>query len=132
MSDKIILVTPPDDILIDGPRISLVNLSQDQSQTISKTLLSLENLEFPLIVYTWNFGDNIEWLFDKKLKSQLIIFNADSSNCENINGYLAAQPNSHYFGNLKDLHSVNKNAIYNVDNLLSIFERIINNYYETR
>ncbi len=132
MADKIILVSAPDDILIDGPRILLVNLAQDYSQTVSTTLLQMENLNFPLIVYTWNFGDSTAWLFDKKLKSQMIIFDASQNNCDTINGYLAAQPNSHYFGNLKDLQDVNKNAIYNVDNLLSIFERVVENYYETR
>jgi len=125
MSDKIILVTPPDDILVDGVRILLANLTPEQSQIISSSLLRLDNISFPIIVYSWKFTNNVEWMIDKKLKSDLIVFNADDTASEIIVGYLAAQPNSYYFGNLKDLHYVNKNAIYGVEDVLTLLEKTV-------
>lgn len=132
MSDKIILVTPPDDILIDGVRVLLVNLTPDQSQIISTSLLRLENLTYPLIVYTWKSSEDYNWLLDKKHKSNLIIFNADDISTELIIGYMSAQPNSYYFGNLKDLHRVNKNAIYSAEDVLTLLEKTVKTNYETR
>jgi hypothetical protein len=109
MTDKVILVTPPDDILIDGIRILLVDLNSEQTQLISDALNRLTG-DTTIISYMWNSKDNIDWLLDKKLKSQLIIFNADSEN-EIIVGYMAAQKNSHYFGILRSLTAANNCAI---------------------
>lgn len=109
MNNKITLVTPPDDILLDGKRILLVDLSQDQSKIVSDSLTAIDK---SVIVYIWKSGDDLDWLFDKKHKQDLLIFNAESQN-ELVVGYLAAQKNSYYFGILKSLQSVNKSAIYN-------------------
>jgi len=69
MTDKVILVTPPDDILIDGIRILLVDLNSSQTQLISDALNRLTG-DTTVISYMWNSKDNIDWLLDKKLKSQ--------------------------------------------------------------
>jgi hypothetical protein len=38
MTDRILVVTPPDDTLLQGIRIAHINLSPEQSQTISSAL----------------------------------------------------------------------------------------------
>jgi hypothetical protein len=120
MTDKIVLVTPPDDIALDGKRILTVNLTQEQQELFSDALKKVEN-DKNIIVYIWNDQDT-DWLFDKKPKADSIIFNADSSN-DLIVGYMAAQPNSYYFGSLKSLHLVNNSAIYSVDQCVDIITR---------
>ena len=130
MSDKVIVVTPPDDVLIDGLRILLVDLTTEQSQIVSNALLEV-NSPYSIVNYVWKMGDSIEWMMDKKVKSDLIIFNCDQSNngaIELIIGYIAAQPNSHYFGTLRDLHLVNNSAIYNTDQIITILENAIHNH----
>lgn len=117
MTDKVILVTPPDDVLLDGFRLLLIDLSPEQSSVVSTALTTIES--FTVIAYVWKSGNDIDWLFDKKHKANLIIFNADSQN-ETLVGYFAAQRNSYYFGNLKSLQSVNKSAIYSIDQCCDI------------
>ena len=41
MTDKVLVVTPPDDVLIDGFRLLLVDLDADQTKIISNNLLNL-------------------------------------------------------------------------------------------
>ena len=53
MSEKIIVVTPPDDIQIDGFRLVLVDLFHEQTDLLSKTLLNLKNIPCPIITYLW-------------------------------------------------------------------------------
>lgn len=126
MSDKVILVTPPDDILVDAVRFLLVDLNQEQTQLISDTITKLDYFG-TIVLYLWNSNDNIDWLLDKKLKSQCIIFNADSSN-DLITGYMSAQPNAHYFGTLRSLTSVNNRAIYNIDQIHNLMEKTTNQH----
>lgn len=121
MIDKILIVTAPDDSLLDGKRILAVNLSIDQKQFISDALNQAENSK-NIIVYIWNDLENLEWMLDKKQKSDLIIFNADSPN-DLITGYMAAQPNSYYFGSLKSLQAVNNSAINNIDQCVDLINR---------
>lgn len=121
MTDKVIVVTAPDDVLLDGIRLLLVNLNQEQGKCISDALMAFQNSNI-VITYVWN-QESVNWLLDKKLKSKLIFFNADTDN-DMLNGYLSAQPNSHYFGTLKDLHIVNNRAIYNVEDILNLLENI--------
>lgn len=121
MTNKVIVVTSPDDVLLDGFRILLVNLSPEQGKIVSDALLHLDTSN-TVIMYMWN-NDAVNWLLDKKTKSDLIIFNADSDN-DILVGYLAAHPTAHYFGILKDLHQINNRAIYNVENVLTLLEEI--------
>lgn len=130
MTDKILVVTPPDDILLQGIRLIHVNLTEDQSQIVSEALLQ-SKISHSIINYVWKMGDRIDWLLDKIAKSDIIIFNADSENngaIELILGWTSAQPNSYYFGNLKDLHMANNNAIYSVDDILILLEKVSKNY----
>ena len=126
MTDKVLLVTAPDDVLVDGIRILLVDIVPEQQQIISDALTRLDNSP-DVIVYVWNSTNSTSWLLDKKLKSDAIIFNANSEN-DVIIGYMAAQSNSHYFGTLKILSMVNNSTIYNIDQVLIILENIINQY----
>lgn len=126
MSNQVIVVTSPDDVQNDGVRLLLVNLTPDQTQVISDSLTKLENIP-TIVTYVWNSSDNKEWFFDKKHKSSIIIFNADSED-DLITGYLAAQSNSYYFGTLKILSAVNKSAIYTLDHTISILEDAIHTY----
>jgi len=126
MSDKVLLVTAPDDTSIDAIRILLVNLTQDQTQIISDTIKEFTSIP-NLVLYVWNDDHEYSWLFDKKQKSQIIIFNAESAN-DLVVGYLAAHHKSHYFGTLKTLAIVNKNAIYNVNDCVNLLNNLIIRY----
>lgn len=121
MNEKVIAVTPPDDILEDADRILLVDLTESQTQMISQALGKLEEFS-TIVLYMWKTGDDNDWCLDKKLKSNLIIFNADSENQTTV-GYLAAQRNSFYFGILKNISNANTNAIYDIEQLITILER---------
>ena len=125
MTDKIIVVTPPDDILLDGPRLLLVNLDQEQLQAVSTAVMTLDIEDHTVITFVWKLGDSIEWMLNTKLKSKIIIFNADMLDNELINGYLLAHGNSYYFGNLKDLHMANNRVLYNSDDVKILLERIL-------
>jgi hypothetical protein len=121
MSDKILVVTAPDDTILDGVRILHVNLSEEQRQIVSNAMLSSE-VSYTIINYVWNSNDPVSWLLDKKSKCNFILFNADSV-LDLIVGYIAAHPQSYYFGTLRDLHLVNDRAIYNTDDVVSLLEK---------
>jgi len=130
MSDQILVVTPPDDTLLQGIRIIHVNLTEEQSSIVSNALFQT-SLPHVIVNYVWKMGDSISWLIDKISKKDLVIFNADSTNngdIELIIGWVSAQPRSYYFGNLKDLHIVNNRAIYSADDILNLLEKISKEY----
>jgi hypothetical protein len=126
MTDKILVVTPPDDILLDGIRITHVELTDEHSSIVSSALIN-STLPHTIINYVWKMGDPVNWLMDKVLKSDIIIFNAEAENngaIELILGWIAAQPQSYYFGNLRDLHLANNRVIYTSDDVLILLEKI--------
>ena len=125
MSDKILVVTPPDDTLLNGIRILHVELNEEQSQIASSALIN-SNTQHTIINYVWKMSDSVEWLIDKITKSNFILFNANSDANDLIIGYIAAQPNSYYFGTLRDLNLVNKSVIYNSDQIINILENHTN------
>jgi hypothetical protein len=125
MTNKVILVTEPDDVNYDALRILLVNLTTDQTQLLSEALSKIDHMPVT-VLYIWTNGDT-NWLFDKKHKSNQIIFNAEHQN-QIITGYMAAQQDSAYFGTLKDLDKVNIKAIYNIDDCIKLLETVIGNY----
>lgn len=126
MNDTIIIVTPPDDINIDGHRILCFDLSHEQSILVSQCLTNF-NSDTSLIVYNFKAFQDYEWFFDKKHKSDLIIFNADSEDLMTV-GYLAAQKNSIYFGNLKFLAISNKRTIYDIEVIDFYIKKAIDKY----
>ena len=131
MSDRILVVTPPDDTLLQGIRIVHVELTEEHSAIVSNALMQA-TLPYTIVNYVWKMGDSIAWLMDKIVKGDLIIFNASPENngaTELITGWVAAQPRSYYFGNLRDLHMVNDRAIYSVDEILTLLEKV-SNYHE--
>ena len=125
MNSKVVLVTDPDDVAYDGVRLLLVNLTADQTQLLSTALSKINNLPI-IILYIWD-NSSLDWLFDKKHKSQHIIFNAENHN-ELIAGYMSAQHNSSYFGILKNLAKVNTKAIYSIDDCIKLLETVIGTY----
>lgn len=126
MNNQVIIATYPDDTLLDGFRLVTVDLTPEQSKIVSDTLLELDFSE-TVIFYNWKFGENSEWLLDKKSKSDVIIFNADSLD-QTIVGYMAAQKNSYYMGTLKSVATANKKAIYFSEDLKILLEDKLKNY----
>jgi hypothetical protein len=126
MKDKLLLVTAPDDVLLDGFRILLFDLSVDQKDIVSRALTRIKQTDL-VIVYIWNTGNPYEWMLDKKLKSDLIIFSSGHLD-EMTTGYLAAQRNSYYFGNIRNLTLVNKKVIYTQDDCLDIINSHMDDY----
>lgn len=128
MTDRILVVTAPDDILQSGIRIAHVNLCQPQTQIVSQALMQ-STLPHTIINYVWNSGDSKLWLFDKITKADLIIFNAD---CDQalwlITGWVCADPRSHYFGDLRDLNIVNNRVLYNSDDISKLLEKLANQH----
>ncbi len=118
MTDSVILVTDPDDIQVDGLRLLLVDLNTDQNQIVSDSLAQSDGFS-SIVSYIWRSGDSVDWLLDKKHKSDIIIFNADSEN-DIIIGYMSAQKYSYYFGTLKNLSPINNRNIYNADDVTKI------------
>ena len=123
MNNNLIAVTYPDDVLQDGNRILLINLTEQQMGMLSSAFSNIADFE-NVIIYIWKTGDDIEWLLDKKLKSNLIIVNSDCDDQITV-GYMIAQANSCYFGTLKNFSKANANAIYDVDQITNILERKI-------
>jgi len=130
MTNKVTLVSPPDDIYDDALRILLVDLTVPQTQIISDALNAV-NLPVNIVIYVWTNHDTIEWLADKKHKCHSIVFNAESLNTE-IVGYMSAQINSSYIGVLKSLRPFNKNAVTDLDQCIELFEHIIADYSTKR
>ena len=123
MSEKIILVSYPDDILLDGVRILLYDLEKSQTDIISKALVSLD-FETNIIVYTINFLTESKYFIDKYHKSNIVVFNADSEN-QTVVGFLAGKSNSMYFGSLRGLKEINDSEIYNEEICKQQLERMI-------
>jgi hypothetical protein len=129
MTDRVLVVTHPDDVLDDGVRLLLVDLTQEQLQTVSNVLTRL-TADTAIITYIWNPQISTDWLLDKKHKSQWIIYNAES-NDQAIVGYLTAQRNSSYFGTPRSLKGVNKSAILSIDQCQNIIETAVGKYEQT-
>ena len=126
IGNKLILVTPPDDISTDGLRILLVGIQQERTNLISSALTQLPSIP-NTVLYLWNTGNDIEWLLDKKRKSHLIIFDVDNLPGELV-GYLAAQINSYYFGHIRELGIINNNSILDVNQCYELLENTITTY----
>jgi hypothetical protein len=130
MTDKILIVTNPDDTLLQGIRILHVELTEEQSSVVSNALLKC-TLPHTIINYVWKMGNPVDYLLDKITKSDIVIFNADVQNngaIELLIGWTAAQHNSYYFGTLKDLHRANDRAIYSVEDVLILLEKVARQY----
>ena len=128
MTDRILLITPPDDTLLQGLRILHVELTEDQNSIVSEALFK-SDLPHSVINYVWKMGDSVEWLLDKISKCDLLFFNAQGPSDPGqdvIIGWVAAQPMSYYFGTLRDLHLANNNVIYNTNDILDLLDKINN------
>lgn len=126
MTNNVTIITDPDDILIEGVRILLVDLTPDQSEFISTSLFQLE--DFPTtVIYSWKLGDGIPWLFDKFYKSSIVFFNAESFN-QTLVGFFAGKSHAFYFGTLQSLNQVNTREISNIDQSIAILTKLFENY----
>lgn len=126
MTDKILIVTPPDDTFVQGIRITHVNLSPIQSQIVSQGLLAIQS-KGSIINYVWQHGNPISWLLNSIAKSDLIIFNADNEShreSDLLIGYVSADVRSYYFGTLRDLHIVNDRVLLNSDDVTNLVEKV--------
>jgi hypothetical protein len=126
MTDKLIMVTAPDDTLLQGGRIVLIDLTIDQTAILSTALTEIESVPC-IVTYIWSNNDDVNWALDKIQKSQLVIFNAESLN-QTLIGYAAGKLNSYYFGTLKSLNQVNNSVIYDVDQCKTILTNIFDRY----
>jgi hypothetical protein len=120
------MVTAPDDTLVNGGRIAVIDLTVDQTALISAALTELDSISC-IVTYVWSEQDDVSWALDKIQKSQIIIFNADSIN-QTLVGYIAGKMNSYYFGTLKSLNQVNNSVIYDVDQCKTILTNIFDRY----
>ena len=130
MTDKILVITQPDDSLLQGIRITHVHLSEEQSNTISNALLQT-TVQHNIINYVWKMGDRVDWLLDKIIKSDIVIFDAGGNSDPGkdvIIGWTAAQPQSYYFGSLRDLHLANDRVLYSSEDVLNLIEKISTKY----
>lgn len=127
MNDQVVVVTQPDDIQhVDSPRILCVDLNSDQAKVLSDSLLNIK-LNNLVILYMWNDGDSFEWLLDKKIKSDLIFFNAESS-LKDVVGYFSAQNKSYYFGKLLNFNLANPREIYALQDCQHTLESFLKKY----
>ena len=126
MSNKIVLVTPPDDVVADGVRLLLVGLTNSHNSLISSKLKNYDGI-CNIIIYIANNPSDTQWILEKKTKSDLIIFNAENEN-QTLVGYFAALPNSYYFGMLRDLNSVNNRVLFTEEDCLEILNLTIGRY----
>ena len=85
---------------------------------ISSVIYQLKECK-PTIIYVSNGQNDSEWALDKKLKCSIIIFNAEADD-QTMIGYLTAQSNSYYFGQLRTLKGVNNNRIDTEEQLTTI------------
>lgn len=122
MLGSVIVITPPDDILSDSLRILCINLTQNQTKLVSDCLKEID-FSRNISVYIWQEENDFDWLVDKKLKADLIIFNAEQSDM--LTGYISGLKNSYYFGNLKNLDKFNTRCIFDLDVLKNIFYKVI-------
>jgi hypothetical protein len=120
VKNKITIITSPDDISQDGVRILVYGCKEEHTLLISSVIYQLEECK-PTIIYVSNGQNDSEWALDKKLKCSIIIFNADADD-QTMIGYLAAQSNSYYFGQLRTLDVVNSNRIDSKEQLTTIME----------
>lgn len=118
MTSSISIVTPPDDVYIDAIRILTFDLSVEQSKIVSDAVTKIDKTNSPIVIYMFKNGDDIQWLLDKKQKSSIILYNAESLD-QTMVGYLAAQNNSYYFGTLKSLGKY-KQQVTDIDSLTQL------------
>ena len=120
MNNKITIVTAPDDVLFDGVRILIYGLEKEQELLVSSIIYNLNDYK-PTIIYVSNGQNDTEWVLDKKQKCSIIVFNAEAVD-QTMIGYLAAQSNSYYFGELRALKIANGNRIKSKEELTKIME----------
>jgi len=118
VDQKIIVVTEPDDYLESGFRLLLVDLNQDQTQNFTKPLLDIGET-VPVICYYWGQEHSQEWLLDKIVKSDLIIYNAESDFRELV-GFLKANKKAYSVGNDRFFPSYNHRIINSYSQITNI------------
>lgn len=124
MSEKIIVVTPPDDIWDDAERITLVDLNPEQSKTISDIITSVD-ITSNIVIYNFQHLNDEQWLVDKIQKSQLVFYNAESDN-QLLVGYLLNNKNAYSLGVRRGLDFVNNRKILEQQEIRTMIENLVN------
>lgn len=110
MSDKILVITEPDDYFDDAIRLLFVDLDSNQTKMFTKPLLDIPT-EKSIVCYYWALDTSMTWLLDKLAKSHLIFFNNDSSHRELV-GFLTANSKAYGLGNNRFLGKfINRNIV---------------------
>jgi hypothetical protein len=126
MTDKVLLITEPDDSYIEGLRFLLFDLDHSQYEIFSQSLLTFKSLP-TVIIYNSTASTTPQWTIDKIIKSDLILFNANSEH-QQLVGYICSKTKSYYFGELRDLGLVNKSVIFDSHQLKELLEKTFETY----
>ena len=126
MTDKIIVITPPDDVLQNGFRILAVDLTGEQLNYLSSAIQDLGTTD-NVIVFVWKVGYDVNWALDKSYKSNAIIFNADSID-QTLIGLLAGKKKSAYFGELRSIKEVNKSVLHDREQCFNFLDNLLGSY----
>ena len=109
MSNKIFIITAPDDVEYDALRILVVDLAPEQSHLLSEVLKTIK-VDRDINLYVYSNLDDVTWLIDKSNKADYIFANPLSDD-QQIVGYIASKRQSHFFGETKITKSLNKTPI---------------------
>lgn len=121
MNEKILIVTPPSDIIEDHISILTVGLNNEQTVFVSECLKSVEQDD--LTVYLWQENDSRDWLFDKIKKSDLIVLNAEM-NDQTLVGYIVANKKTLYLGNLLSIDFLHQKILNNKQTFLQVIDQL--------
>lgn len=121
MTERILIVTPPSDVVEDQLSVLLIGLDQSQTTFFSECLKSTENLD--ITVYLWKETDSKDWLFDKQKKSDLIIINAEMED-QLLVGYFVSNKKTFYIGNLRSIDFLSHKLINNKHNFLQVIDQL--------
>lgn len=121
--NKVFLVTAPDDVTYDSVKIICVGLSDPQREIVSQTLQRFQTVP-TTVVYVWNNGDSHTWLFDKKQKCDLILFNAENED-KALVGYFAAHNKAYYFGEIGVYSQITNRIIHDTDQCHELIKEIV-------
>lgn len=121
MNERILIVTPPSDVVEDHTAVLTVGLNNEQTVFISDCLKSVENDD--LTVYLWQENDPRDWLFDKIKKSHLIVLNAEM-NDQTLVGYIVANKKTVYLGNLLSIDFLQQKTLNSKQAFLQVLDQL--------
>ena len=94
------------------------NLDQNQTQHFTKPLMEVADIT-PVICYFWNQEHSDQWLLDKIVKSDLIVYNAESEFRELV-GFMKTHKKAYSIGNDRFFPDYNQRKINSYDQITNI------------